>query len=146
MSQWQAGAGVVEFPDGRTVRGRALRAPMQPGEIPEFGVYLLRRESAPMHWPSVWIKWPDLACPSDRKHALVVLADAFERARNERVEVACTGGRGRTGTAMAAISVMAGIPPTEAVAWVRSHYLPKAVEMPWQRRWISSLDPQQFTS
>ena len=27
-------------------------------------------------------------------------------------------------------------PPDEAVAWVRERYHPRAVETPWQRRWV----------
>ena len=46
------------------------------------------------------------------------------------------GGVGRTGTALAAISVLAGVPPAEAVAWIRRHYIRRAVETPWQRRWV----------
>jgi hypothetical protein len=43
---------------------------------------------------------------------------------------------GRTGTALAGIAVLAGIPPDEAVRWVRLHYHRRAVETPWQRRWV----------
>jgi hypothetical protein len=32
--------------------------------------------------------------------------------------------------------VLDGVPPAEAVAYVREHYLPKAVETPWQRTFV----------
>jgi hypothetical protein len=32
-----------------------------------------------------------------------------------------------------------GVPAREAVAYVREHYLPGAVETPWQRRWLRTL-------
>jgi hypothetical protein len=34
------------------------------------------------------------------------------------------------------MAVMAGVPSAEAVAWVRRHYDKRAVETPWQRRWV----------
>ena len=52
----------------------------------------------------------------------------------ERVEVACGGGTGRTGTALACLAVLAGTPPDEAVAFVRAGYRSRAVETPAQRR------------
>jgi protein-tyrosine phosphatase len=53
-----------------------------------------------------------------------------------RVEVACAGGRGRTGTALACIAQLGGVPADEAVAWVRGRYDRRAVETPWQRRYV----------
>jgi protein-tyrosine phosphatase len=52
------------------------------------------------------------------------------------VEVACGGGLGRTGTALACLAVLDGVPAGEAVAYVREHYHPRAVETPWQRRFV----------
>ena len=70
---------------------------------------------------------------------MAALREAFERSARERVEVACGGGVGRTGTALAAIAVLAGVPAVEVVAWVRRHYNRRAVETPWQRRWVRNL-------
>ncbi|HEY7224376.1 MAG TPA: hypothetical protein VH561_12425 [Micromonosporaceae bacterium] len=53
-----------------------------------------------------------------------------------RVEVACRGGRGRTGTALAALSILDGLAPRAALAWLRRTYDPGAVETPWQRWWL----------
>jgi len=52
------------------------------------------------------------------------------------VEVACGGGRGRTGTALACIVQLAGMSAEDAIPWVRAHYDPRAVETPWQRRYV----------
>jgi protein-tyrosine phosphatase len=52
------------------------------------------------------------------------------------VEVACGGGRGRTGTALACLAVLDGVPAHEAVGYVRAHYDARAVETPWQRRYV----------
>jgi hypothetical protein len=40
------------------------------------------------------------------------------------------------GTVLAAIAVLDGLPPSEAVGWVRQRYHPRAVETPWQRWWL----------
>jgi protein-tyrosine phosphatase len=60
------------------------------------------------------------------------------------VEVACFGGRGRTGTALACMAILDGVPRTEAVEYVRARYRPGAVETPWQRRYVRRF-PQPST-
>lgn len=54
----------------------------------------------------------------------------------DRVEIGCSGGVGRTGTALAAMGIFEGMTPDQAVEWVRVHYHPRAVEVPWQRRYL----------
>jgi protein-tyrosine phosphatase len=136
MVTWDDGHGVVELPDGRRVRGRGLRRPLPDGPRPEFGVYLLGREPEGLGWEQRWVRWPDFRTPASTDDALAALQEAYTRAAGERVEVACGGGVGRTGTALAAMAVMAGVPSAEAVAWVRQRYDKRAVETPWQRRWV----------
>jgi hypothetical protein len=138
---WGEGPGVVELPDGRRIRGRGLRRPMPAGPLPEFGVYLLGRDPGPLAWENRWVRWRDFRTPTDTGDALGALEEAYRRSATERVEVACGGGVGRTGTALAAIAVLAGVPPDEAVAWVRHRYDPHAVETLWQRRWVLRLEP-----
>jgi protein-tyrosine phosphatase len=53
------------------------------------------------------------------------------------VEIACSGGHGRTGTALACLVVLDGLPTADAVGYVRQHYSRHAVETPWQRRFVS---------
>jgi hypothetical protein len=53
------------------------------------------------------------------------------------MEIACSGGRGRTGTALACLAIIDGLPPEQAVAFVRQHYDPHAVETPWQKRYAA---------
>jgi hypothetical protein len=55
--------------------------------------------------------------------------------------VACSGGRGRTGTALACLAILDGLPRQEAVAFVREHYHPRAVETFRQRRYIARFTP-----
>ena len=65
------------------------------------------------------------------------LAEAWRRAPAARVEIACTGGHGRTGTALACLAVIDGVPSTSAVAFVRAHYDQRAVETFRQRRYVA---------
>jgi rhodanese/phosphatase family protein len=138
---WEAGAdGVVELPDGVRVRGRGRRQPFPPGPPPEFGLYLGRgrRETWTPEWPHEWLDWPDFRVPRDDDAAAAAVRRLYERAREgQRVEVACGGGVGRTGTVIACLAVLAGHPAADAVAWTRRVYRPRAVETPGQRRWVA---------
>jgi Protein-tyrosine phosphatase len=140
MGIWEDGSGVVALPDGRRVRARGLRRTIPPGPAPDFGVYLASRDPGPFAWEHRWVRWLDFRTPASTTDALAALREAHERAATERVEVACGGGVGRTGTALAAMAVLAGVDPAEAVAWVRARYDRRAVETPWQRRWVRRLD------
>lgn len=82
------------------------------------------------------MRWPDWWLPTDPVEAREALAGLWRRAANEPVEVACSGGRGRTGTALACLAILDGVAPAEAVRYVREHYNPRAVETPWQRRFV----------
>jgi hypothetical protein len=135
---WDEGAaGVLRLPSGRLVRGRGLRRPLPPGApVPSYGVHLLGKEPPQVSWESRWIRWPDFRLPADRAAARLILTEAWQRAAVERVELACGGGRGRTGTALACLAVLDGVPPEEAVAYVRERYDRRAVETPWQARYV----------
>jgi hypothetical protein len=135
---WRAGEpGIVELPSGRLIRGRGLSRPLPPGPEPTHGLYLLGRRPPETAWPSRWLRWPDFRLPASPEDAHAAFAEALELAGGGRVEVACAGGRGRTGTALACIAVLDGIQATSAVAWVREHYDRHAVETPWQRRYVA---------
>jgi hypothetical protein len=137
---WADAPGVVELPDGRRVRGRGLRHGVPEGETPDVGYYLLPERPPETPWPAEWIRWPDFRLPSDPEAAVAALRTAHERSAGERVEVACLGGVGRTGTALGVLAVLSGVAPADAVAWVRDHYDRHAVETPFQKRWIRRLD------
>ncbi len=129
--------GVLALPSGRLIRGRGLRDAPPEGPSPQFGVYLLARRPDPVAWEAEWIRWPDFRLPTDRDAAARLLRLAWERSAADRVEVACRGGRGRTGTALACLAIIDGVPPADAVAFVREHYSPHAVETPGQHRFVS---------
>ena len=132
-----AAPGILRLPSGRLVRGRGLGHPMPGGPRPSFGVYLLGRRPPAFPWESRWIRWPDFRLPAGEADVLPTLTEAWERAATERVEIACKGGHGRTGTALACLAILDGVPGTEAVAFVREHYDRHAVETPAQRRYVA---------
>jgi hypothetical protein len=133
--------GAVQLPDGVWVRGRGLRNPTPAGPEPEFGLYLGSKKLRERHtfsWAHEWLDWPDFSLPRDNAAAVEQIRALHRRAlAGERVEVACGGGIGRTGTVIASLAVLAGIPAGEATGWARANYHPKAVEMPWQRKWVT---------
>ena len=134
---WEPGtAGLVTLPSGRTVRGRGLRGRVPPGQQPEFGLYLLGRRPPLVPWDSNWVFTADFWVPRDLARFRSALAEAWDRAGSQRVEVACRGGIGRTGTALACLAVLDGVPAAEAVDWVRARYRPHAVETPVQKRFV----------
>lgn len=135
---WGASPGLLRLPSGRLLRGRALRGSLPGGPEPDFALYLLGRPpTVPVDWDVRWVSWPDFGLPRDRADAHDALFAAWRRAERERVEIACAGGRGRTGTALACIAVLDGVPAREAVAFVRAQYDRHAVETPWQRRYVT---------
>ncbi len=136
---WEHGPGVVELPDGVRLRGRGLRREPAPQPPPDWGLYLTGRRPPPANWPARWVRWPDFWLPRDPAEARDALVEAHARAAaGARVELGCGGGCGRTGTALACIAHLAGVDPDDAVAWVRERYDPRAVETPWQRRWVAA--------
>ncbi|QHC22595.1 protein-tyrosine phosphatase family protein [Streptomyces sp. GS7] len=134
---WQpTDPGVLRLPSGRLVRGRGLRRPLPPGSAPTYAVYLLGSQPPVVPWEFRWLRWPDFRLPADHARAETVLREAWDRAVAGRVEIACGGGRGRTGTALACLAVLDGVPADEAVAFVRRDYDRHAVETPWQKRYV----------
>ena len=79
----------------------------------------------------------------DPEAAQDALREAWARAGAERVEIACAGGHGRTGTALACLAVLDGVPSREAVRYVRAHDAARAVETPGQRRFVARFPAAQ---
>ncbi|WP_326568269.1 protein tyrosine phosphatase [Amycolatopsis rhabdoformis] len=135
--------GTLALPDGAVLRGRGLGRPKPDGPDPSYGLYLgsgrLRRKyDAGLTWDHEWIRWPDFLLPLNwadaRRKILALHARALA---GEAVEVACYGGVGRTGTVLACLATAAGLPPREAIAWVRQHHNHRAVEAKWQAWWVA---------
>lgn len=141
MSAWGSHTGAVRLPDGRLIRGTGIRKPRNGAPDPDFAVYLLGRDPGVADWPNRWVRWRDFRLPASTEDAVDALREAHTRAASQRVEIACRGGIGRTGTAIAVLAVMSGIPADDALPWVRANYHPRAVETRGQRAWIARIAP-----
>lgn len=137
VKTWADEPGVVALPDGRRVRGTAVRRARGGLPTPDFAVYLLSRDPK-VSWPYRWVRWRDFGLPDSTVDATAALREAWERAGTQRVEIACGGGAGRTGTALALLAAMSGVAPEDAVSWVRVHYHRRAVETRRQRDWVET--------
>jgi Protein-tyrosine phosphatase len=123
----------VLLPDGTTVlaQGRLDLVPSERPRNPDFAVYLDERwlYDPQVTWPFRVIGWKDFGLPADETETFQAIVDLHRRAEaGQLVEVACYGGVGRTGTVLSCLSVLAGLPPGDAVIWVRNHYHPSAVQ------------------
>jgi len=74
--------------------------------------------------------------PDDLASFDASLREVLDRCATQRIEIACAAGRGRTGTALACLCVLAGVPAEDAVDFVRAGYDRRAVETPGQRRFV----------
>jgi protein-tyrosine phosphatase len=126
----------MRLPSGRLIRGRGLGRPLPDGPVPAFALYLFEDMPPSTPWQARWVRWPDFGLPSDLADARNAFVAAWERAAAERVEVACWGGNGRTGTALACIATLDGVSSEEAIAYVREHYRPTAIETAHQERFV----------
>lgn len=127
----------VQFPDGVVVDAVSLRERKLEKSDRDFGLYM-DPAWAPT-WPAELIDWEDFGLPTEPAVAVEQIRAAYRRAEGgERVEVGCIGGLGRTGTVLACMAILAGVRPSEAVAWVRTSYRPKAVETPEQEAWVEA--------
>lgn len=83
---------------------------------------------------------PDMDVPGDRDAFRIALDDVLARIRRgERVVVACRGGLGRTGTAVACLLVDGGLAADEAIERVRA-IRPGTVECPCQEAFVRAWD------
>lgn len=125
----------VHFPDGTSVMASPLSAREANCRDRDFGLYM--DPSWAPTWDAELINWPDFGLPADQKTAAGQIMAAFERAKNrERVEIGCIGGFGRTGTVLACMAILAGVPADKAVDWVRANYNPRAIETSEQAEWV----------
>ena len=127
----------VLLPDGTEVTAVSFdaRNPYARDQAPEFGLYLDPQWDPP--WPHDHLDWSDFGVPNDSVPVVAALRLLLERARGgDRVELGCLGGHGRTGTALACLAILCGLPPSEAVTWVRKNYCAGAVESGQQEAFV----------
>jgi len=132
----------VTLADATTVlaHGRSDLVPSRRPRPPDFAIYLDERwrDDPQVTWPYRIIGWEDFGLPDDEAEIFTAIVDLHRRARaGELVEIACYGGLGRTGTVLGCLTVLAGVAPSDAVAWVRAHYHPSAIETPDQEQLIA---------
>jgi protein-tyrosine phosphatase len=125
----------VMFPGGTRIRALSLFERKEDDSTRDYGLYLEQRWKPT--WPADIVDWPDHGVPVDNERAVEQIEDAWTRALSgEVVEIGCFAGIGRTGVVLACFAILAGIPPDEAVAWVRTNYRPVAVETSDQEQWV----------
>jgi hypothetical protein len=118
-------------------RVRASAAYHRSENVPErtWGLYM-DAHWAPT-WPARMLAWENMGVPVDFDEAVDAIAEAHAIiVDGGMVEVGCQGGIGRTGCVLAAWAILDGIAPEHAVAWVREHYIVRAVETPVQEWWV----------
>lgn len=129
---------LVQLPDGTQVQAASFdrSLPYERDTMPNFGVYLDPAWAPP--WPCRHVAWPDFGVPADTEDLRDALECLLAKARDgQLVEVGCIGGHGRTGTALACVAILAGVPAHVATDWVRESYCPEAVEGQAQTRFVS---------
>ncbi len=125
----------VCFPDSTCITASPLAARKEDNPERDFGLYM-DASWAPT-WDAELIDWPDFGLPADGARAVEQIVSAFSRAKKgERLEVGCIGGLGRTGTVLACMAILAGVPAEDAVEWVRANYDSRAVETLEQAEWV----------
>jgi protein-tyrosine phosphatase len=145
MARWSPHEpGVMQLPSGRSVRGGPSRR-RDGGDTPDLTLHLSILRPRQVRVPTTWIAWPDFGLPLHHRAAMRALLDAWGRSGCERVDVTCRGGRGRTGTALACIAVLDGMPAPAAIALVRERYDRRAIETPWQERYVVALGSARAT-
>ena len=111
------------------------RAPRNPQLLVPHGFEALLAHYAPT--PRVQIPWPDYGVPRVGLSFWQALADLLP---DGKVGFGCTGGHGRTGTALTAIRMVIWSEPfLEALAKVRKDYCEDAVETMGQRLYLRDL-------
>ena len=123
----------LTLPGGIVVRaGGQLDQPMA-GQ-PDWGVYA---DPCWDGWPGIVLDWPDFGLPANDASSMQAIVEAFARAQGgQDVLAGCSGGTGRTGTILACLAIIAGVPADLAVPWVRDRYRRRAVETQAQVGWV----------
>jgi len=125
----------ITFPDGTKVFASSQHSRAKNDPEPDLSLYL------DWSWnpsgPAYYLDWRDFGLPSSWVPAAKTIIDVFQRARETLwVEIGCIGGHGRTGTVLAAMAVLSGVPAKDAVDWVQKEYCKHAVETDLQAWWV----------
>lgn len=117
---------------------------------PDFGLY------ADYGWRPAWrneyVVFPDFGIPTYTDLAIEQINAAIVRAAdlNQKVEIGCIGGHGRTGTMLACMKIWAShrvgepMEPKDAIDWVHKNYCSHAIEGDQQEWWIQLYSHKVF--
>ena len=81
---------------------------------------------------------PDFGLPDEAglRAILAQMLEAMRATPDDAFHIGCKAGRGRTGTAMACLAILAGTAEGDPVAWLRAAYHPEAIETPAQENFV----------
>lgn len=129
----------VTLPDGKIVQASSFTTQVGRRQTaPDYGLYLDRIWMPVEHWRAEFIAWPDFHAPTNAVVAADAVIEAWERIdQGWLIETGCVGGHGRTGTVLAAWTILSGIRNSaEAVHYVWDNYCTEAVESKSQMAWL----------
>lgn len=127
----------VLLPGGIRVRAGSVHD-QDDSTRPDWGVYTA---ACCTDWPGSVLEWPDHGVPEGAAAtvtAIRAILEAYCRARKgQNILVSCRDAAGRTGTILACLAHLAGVPLCGAVTWVRRNYRADAVETGGQQQWVA---------
>lgn len=100
----------------------------------------LKKEDFTIHYEELHLDWPDFSVPDLTSNFWLVLLQGIQKEKYKTVIFTCTGGHGRTGTALTAILIAQGWVAEDAMDFVRASYCTEAVETTSQELYLNDLD------
>ena len=130
------GTVALEFPSGVKIYPASSYDTKARASVPDHALYL-ETSRLPVS-AATYIPWKDYGLPTiNHHHAAQIICETYYLAASGlTVEIGCIGAHGRTGTALACMAILSGVPVDEAVEWVREHHCKSAVEGEMQRWWV----------
>ena len=97
-----------------------------------------KEKKEPLLTQQVVLDWPDFNVPSEALPMVDIVQWMLQQMeQGKRLETACMGGHGRTGTMLALLLVAQGMPPGSAIARVRKYHCKKGIENEKQGRYVA---------
>ena len=113
---------------------------------PDFGLYAETKWNPT--WRNEFINWPDYGIPKDLATACIQIGSAYVMIEDgSDVEIGCWGGHGRTGTILACMVLLdmrGEWTADQAIAWVKTSYCDKAIEVDEQKWFIKYFSNKHY--